>query len=339
MIKTIGQRLLVLPLMLLGVTLLTFVITNVIPADPARVAAGLNAPESQVERLRAEMGLDRPVHVQFGAYLQNLVRGDWGTSAVSQRPVLPDILRALPASLEIIVLATLGFLLLGVPFGVIVGTASSKFGVTAATILAYVGMALPVFWLGLMLQILFYRELDWLPAVGRLGSAVSVPPTVTGFYTVDSLIAGDSAALLSSLRHLALPVMTLVLARFAVTARFVAAGMKEAMAADYIRTATAKGLTRNRVIVRHALRNVLIPVNSMLGLQFGWLLSGSVLVEAIFSWPGIGWYAWRSIVSLDFQPIIGVTLVFSLAFILVNLITDLAYGWLDPRIADMEKGT
>jgi len=328
----------VLPLMLLGVTLLTFIVTNVIPADPARVAAGLNAPEEQVARLRSEMGIDQPVVVQFWRYLSNLTQGNWGMSAVSQRPVLPDILAALPATLEILLIATIGFILVGIPFGVLVGTASSKFGAVASSVVAYLGMAFPIFWLGLMLQVLFYRELAWLPAVGRIGSGVEIPPSMTGFYTVDAILAGNWAALGSSLRHLALPVISLVVARFAVTARFVAAGMQDAMRTDYARTAKAKGVSNAAVIVRHALRNVLIPVNTMIGLQFGWLLSGSILIEAIFSWPGIGWYAWRSVVSLDFQPIVGVTLVFSAAFVIVNLFTDLMYGVLDPRISDQRSG-
>jgi ABC-type dipeptide/oligopeptide/nickel transport system permease component len=333
MLATILRRLAVLPLMLLGVTLLTFVVTRVIPADPARVAAGLNAPAEQVERLRIDMGLHQPILVQYGSYIAHLVRGDWGMSAVSQRPVLPDILTALPATLEILLLATLGFILLGIPFGVFIGSTTSKAAGVVTSIVAYLGMAFPVFWLGLMLQIVFYRDLAWLPAVGRISSSVGIPPTVTGFYTIDAIIGGDLDAFVSAARHLVLPVMCLVLARFAVTARFVAAGMREALAADYSRTAVAKGASRLSVILRHALRNVLIPVNTMLGLQFGWLLAGSVLIESVFSWPGIGWYAWRSIVSLDFQPIIGVTIVFALAFVVVNLLTDLLYDVLDPRVA------
>jgi peptide/nickel transport system permease protein len=319
--------------MLLGVSLLTFVVTRVIPADPARVAAGLNAPEAQVERMRVEMGLDQPIARQYLGYLAGLVRGDWGQSAVNQRPVFPELARSLPATLEIILWATLGFLLLGIPFGVFIGTTNSSIAAWSASIVSYLGMAFPVFWLGLMMQIVFYRELAWLPAVGRIASDVAIPPQVTGMYTVDALLAGNLDAFLSSARHLVLPVLCLVFARFAVTARFVAAGMRAAIATDYARTATAKGVSRNRVIVKHALRNVLIPVNSMLGLQFGWLLGGSVLIEAVFSWPGIGWYAWRSIVSLDMAPIIGVTLVFATAFIIINLITDLLYDVLDPRVA------
>lgn len=333
------RRLAVVPIMLVGVSLVTFFVTRVIPADPARVAAGLNAPESQVERLREEMGLNQPIAAQYADYLGGLVRGDWGTSAVSQRPVLPDLVRSLPATLEILLWATLGFVVLGIPFGVTVGTTRSRFGAWTSSIVSYLGMAFPVFWLGLMLQIVFYRELSWLPAVGRISSAVDIPPHITGMYTVDALLVGDGDAFLSSVRHLLLPVICLVLARFAVTARFVAAGMRAAIATDYARTATAKGARRRTVIYKHALRNVLIPVNTMLGLQFGWLLAGSVLIEAVFSWPGIGWYAWRSIVSLDMAPIIGVTIVFATAFIVVNLLTDLMYDILDPRVASARQGS
>ena len=332
MLVTILRRLAVVPIMLIGVTLLTFVVTRIIPSDPARVAAGLNAPQEQVDRLRVEMGMDQPILTQYVSYVGGLLRGDWGRSAVSQRPVLPDLVSSLPATLEILLWATAGFILLGIPFGVFVGTTHSRGAAWTASVISYLGMAFPVFWLGLMLQIVFYRELSWLPAVGRISSSVDIPSQITGFYTIDSLIAGDGDAFVSSVRHLALPVLCLVLARFAVTARFVAAGMKAAIKTDYARTATAKGVSRRRVIYKHALRNVLIPVNTMLGLQFGWLLAGSVLIEAVFSWPGIGWYAWRSIVSLDMAPIIGVTIVFASAFIVVNLITDLMYDLLDPRV-------
>lgn len=332
MFKTISRRLAVLPVMLIGVTFLTFVITHLIPADPARVAAGLNAPESQVERLREEMGLNRPIVQQYVVYLGDLVRGDWGRSAISQRPVLSDIAQALPATLELLLFATLGFVVLGIPFGVFIGSTTQRWRSVVTSVLAYAGMAFPVFWLGLMFQIVFYGHLRWFPAVGRIGTDVDVPRFITGFYTIDSLVTGNWPALASALYHLVLPVACLTLARFAVTARFVAAGMEASLATDYVRTARSKGLSRVRVIFKHALRNVLIPVNTMLGLQFGWLLGGSILIESVFSFPGIGWYAWRSIVSLDFLPIMGITLVFSLAFVVINLLTDILYEVLDPRI-------
>lgn len=333
MFATLARRLTVLPLMLLGMTLITFVITHLIPADPARVAAGLNASSEQVERMREQMGLNKPLLAQYVDYLTDLLRGDWGASAVSQRPVLPDIAVALPATLELLVVVTLGFLVLGLPVGILIGSSRSKLVSALLSFLSYLGMAFPVFWLGLMLQIVFYRDLQWLPAVGRVGAQVQAPATVTGFYILDSLITGNWDALGSSLRHIVMPAACLVLARFAVTARFVAGGVQEALGSDYVRTGKAKGLSRFSILYKHALRNVLIPVNTMLGLQFGWLLGGSILIEAVFSWPGIGWYAWRSIVSLDFLPIMGVTLVFSTAFILINLVTDLLYQVLDPRIS------
>lgn len=332
MLKLLLRRLAVLPVMLLGVTLLTFTISHLIPADPARVAAGLNAPEEQVQRLREEMGLTRPLPTQYLLYLSGLLQGDWGKSALNQKPVVADILQSLPATLEMLVLSTLGFIILGVPFGIFMGISRSKAAGMLLSVVSYTSMAFPVFWLGLTFQVIFYRWLDWFPAAGRIAQNVTPPATLTGFYTVDSLLTGNWAALGSSLEHLVLPVACLALARFAVTARFIALGMREALSTDYVRTAHAKGLSRTRVILKHALRNVLIPVTTMTGLQFGWMLGGSVLIESVFTWPGIGWYAWRSIVALDFQPIMGITLVFSFAFILINLITDLLYELLDPRI-------
>lgn len=332
MFQTIVRRLAILPIMIVGVTLMTFVITHLIPADPARVAAGLNAPESQVQRLRVEMGLNKPILVQYWVYLRNLARGDWGVSAISQRPVLNDIAQSLPATLELLIFTTIGFIIVGIPFGVFIGSASQRWRSAVMSFIGYTGMAFPVFWLGLMFQIIFYGKLGWFPVAGRIGTNVTPPHAITGFYTVDSLLTGDWAALWSTLYHMVLPVTCLTLARFAVTARFVAAGMQAAMRTDYVRTAFSKGISRRSIIFKHALRNVLIPVNTMLGLQFGWLLGSSILVEAVFSYPGIGWYAWRSIVSLDFLPIMGVTLVFSLAFIIINLVTDILYEVLDPRI-------
>lgn len=333
MLASLARRFAVLPLMVLGMTLITFVITHLIPADPARVAAGLNASAEQVARMREQMGLNKPLMAQYMGYLGDLLRGDWGSSAVSQRPVLPDIAAALPATLELLLVATVGFLALGIPIGIWIGSSRSRLVSALLSFTSYLGMAFPVFWLGLMLQILFYQQLHWLPAVGRIGTQVQPPTTITGSYILDSLITGNWQALGSSIQHIAMPAICLILARFAVTARFVAGGVQEALGSDYVRTGKAKGLSRFSILYKHALRNVLIPVNTMLGLQFGWLLGGSILIEAVFSWPGIGWYAWRSIVSLDFLPIMGVTLVFSVAFILINLVTDLLYQVLDPRIS------
>lgn len=331
--RQVVRRLLTLPVMLLGMTIITFTITHLIPADPARVAAGLNAPEEQVERLREELGLNKPLYLQYVTYMRNLLTGDFGKSMLTHQPVAQELKTFLPATLELVIVATIMFLVLGILVGVFAGVSSSRVTVTAVKVLSFAGMALPVFWLGLMFQVIFYRQLNWLPAVGRIDPMITPPPAITGFYLIDSLLTGDLRSFLSSLTHILLPASASAIGRFGVTARFIAAGMKEVLQSEYVRTARSKGLSPFQVIFKHALRNVLIPVTTMTGLQFGWLIGGSVLVEAVFSWPGLGWYAWRSIVSLDFLPIMGVTLVLSFSFIVINLVVDILYDLLDPRIA------
>lgn len=327
-----SRRLLALPIMIIGVTIITFMITYFIPADPARVAAGLNAPEALVEQLRVEMGLNDPVWQQYFRYMGNLVQGDLGRSMLTRRPVAEELRVYLPATLELIILAAVMFFTVGIIFGVYAGSSSKRYNILVLKLVSYMGMAIPAFWLGLVLQIVFARNIDWLPFGGRLPSGFDPPPTISGFYTVDSLLAGDIGLFFTSLKHLFLPALTLALGRFAATARFVASGMRRTLSEDYIRTARAKGLHRKQVILKHALKNALIPVLTMSGLQFGWMLGNTILVEAIFSWPGIGRFAWRSIVSLDFLPIMGVTLFFAITFIVINVVIDLVYGLIDPRI-------
>lgn len=320
--------------MFLGVTLIIFTITHVIPADPARVAAGLNAPEEQVERLREEMGLNEPIIYQYIKYMNNILHGDLGKSMLSRTPVIDQLKIFLPATLELIILAGILFLFTGTFFGIFAGVSNNRWGVFGSRIVAFTGMAIPVFWLALMIQIFVSQNFSgFFPLGGRLPIGYPIPYNVTGFYTVDSILAGDWKTFLISLRHLILPAFTIALGRFGATARFVASEMKEVMHQDYIKTARAKGISEKKVIFKHALKNAMIPVVTMSGLQFGWMLGSTVLVESIFSWPGIGLYAWRSVVSLDFLPIMGVTLVLSVSFVTINVIVDILYGILDPRIS------
>jgi peptide/nickel transport system permease protein len=327
------RRVVSLAFVIFGLTLIVFAISNVIPADPAQVAAGLTARKEQVEQVRKQLGLDRPLHEQYLRYLGRLVRGDLGISWLTRRPVINDIKIYFPATLELTLVALFMFLALGVPLGVMASVHAGRWPDLGARFLAILGMGLPAFWLGLMVQIVFFGRLGWFPAVGRIDPDIAPPTQITGLYLVDSLITGNLEAFGSSLHHILLPAAILALARFGVTIRFVRAGMLEALSSDYVRTARAKGLSQRVVVRGHALRNVLIPVLTMTGLQFGWLLGGTVLVETVFSWPGLGVYAIESIGSLDFTATMAVTLLLAVVFVLVNLLVDFLYGVVDPRIS------
>jgi peptide/nickel transport system permease protein len=329
----LARRAISLLFVVFGLTFIVFVISNIIPADPAQVAAGLTARKEQVEQVRKQLGLDRPLAEQYWRYISRLARGDLGMSWLTRRPVAQDVKLYFPATLELTLLATLMFLVLGVPLGVIASLHSGRWPDVLSRFVAVLGMGLPAFWLALMVQIIFFGRLGWFPAVGRIDPAIGPPTQITGFYLVDSLLTGNWDAFRSSLHHIFMPAAVLALARFGVTIRFVRAGMIEALSSDYVRTARAKGLSGAAVVVRHALRNTLIPVTTMTGLQFGWLLGGTVLVETVFSWPGLGVYALESIGSLDFTATMAVTLILAVVFVLVNLGVDLLYGVLDPRVS------
>jgi peptide/nickel transport system permease protein len=261
------------------------------------------------------------------------VQGDLGTSLLTRRPVLNDIKIYFPATLELTIVATILFLALGIPLGVLASVTNGRWPDLIARFVAILGMGLPAFWLGLMAQIIFFRWLGWFPAIGRIDPDIDLPTSISSLYLVDSLLTLNWAAFISSLHHIIVPASVLALARFGVTIRFVRASMLESLSSDYVRTARVKGLKERSVVYGHALRNALIPVTTMTGLQFGWLLGGTVLVETVFSWPGLGVYAIESIGALDFTATMAVTLILAIVFALVNTVVDLLYGYLDPRIA------
>jgi peptide/nickel transport system permease protein len=325
------RRLLWLAMVAVGMTLLTFVVTHMIPADPVKAAAGLDATADQIERLRKDLGLDRPLPEQYLIYLGNLARGDFGSSIVTRRPVLDDLREYFPATLELTIWTLFVIVVVGVPLGVISATRRGGLVDLLTRLFATLWVAIPVFWFGLLLQLVFYLHLGWLPAGDRIGAGYAVQ-RVTGFLTIDALLAGDPAALGSVLHHLVLPVLALALGRLAIVMRMTRASMLEVLGSDYIRTARAKGLRDRAVIYRHALKNAALPIVTTLGTQVGFLLGGAVLVEAIFQWPGVGRYAVSSITSVDFPAIMGVTLLASMVFVLVNLVVDLSYAAIDPRI-------
>jgi peptide/nickel transport system permease protein len=318
---------------LLGVTLLTFVLTNVLPGDPARSLAGKFATPEQVEATRQRLGLDQPLLVQYMRYLGRLVQGDLGTSISSRQPVLKELFVFFPATLELTVAAMTLTIVIGIPLGTLSGVTQSRWLSSLIMSSSLVGVGVPVFWLGLVAQLIFFGKLRILPLCGRLDPREFLPPpSVTNMYTVDALLAGQWATLANAMRHLILPAFCLALPRIASVARITYASIIEVMRNDYIRTARAKGLRERIVVIRHALKNALLPTVTTITLQIGWLLGGTILVENIFSWGGLGTYAWIGIFRLDIPVVMGLTLVTTTVFLLLNLLADIVYRYLDPRI-------
>lgn len=317
---------------MIGVSVITFAISHVIPADPVAAALGDHATDQQIAAFRAEYHLDRPLPEQYLTYVDGILHGDLGRSIRTRRPVAADLADSFPATLELSFAALFVSLLVGIPAGIWSAIYRGRPPDIIVRIAALAGGSLPVFWLGLIVIGLFYYQLGWFPGGGRLDTFVSPPPTRTGLYVVDSILALDVDALRSSLVHLVLPALTLGYFSTAVIARMTRSSMLEVLGQDYIRTARAKGLAERLVVLRHGLRNALIPTVTVIGLTFGSLLSGAVLTETIFSWPGLGRYATASAVSLDFPAVLGVTLLAAIVYPVANLAVDVAYYWLDPRI-------
>jgi peptide/nickel transport system permease protein len=318
--------------MLFGLLCVTFAIARVVPGDPARLAAGPDATEAMVQTVRAKYGLDQPLAVQFWRYLAGLAVGDLGQSIRSHNPVRDDLLRYFPNTFELVALALLLAVVLGVPLGMLAAVHKDTWVDHVARVVSVSGVAVPAFWLGLMLQLLLALALGWLPLGGRLRLATPPPEPVTHLLLVDALLRGQWATLADAVRHAVLPVVTLCLPALASILRVNRAEMIETLRQDYIVNARAQGLPGVRVVSKYALKNAMIPTLAMIGLRYGWMLGGTILVETVFDWPGIGLYAVNAALSSDFQPVLGVTLLLGLNFMLANLLVDLAYGWLDPRL-------
>lgn len=325
------RRLLAVVPTLFGVTLVTFFISASIPGDPAVLVVGQRASPETLERVRHEMGLDRPLPVRYLGYLRGLARGELGRSLRTQRPVAGDLRERFPATLEL----TAAAMAFAVVAGTLLGTIAAVRGRlwdTLTRMVAVAGISTPVFWWGLLLVLLFYRELGWLPAQGRFDPFLDPPPAYTGLHLIDALLSRDWQALVIACRYLVLPAFTLGSVQLALVARMVRTGMLDVLREEFVRTARAKGLTEPAVVFRHALKNATVPALTAVGLAFGELLGGAVLTETIFGWPGMGKYAVDSIGSLDYPAILGFTLVVGAGFALINLAVDLLYAVVDPRI-------
>src|SRR3954467_1400501 len=317
---------------MIGVSVITFAISHVIPADPAVAALGDHASDEQIAQFRAEYKLDRPLPEQYLTYANGILHGDLGRSIRTRRAVADDLADSFPATLELSFTALLVSIVVGIPFGIWSALSRGKVPDIFVRLFALAGGSIPVFWLGLIVIGVGYYQLGWFPGGGRIDPFVAPPTTRTGLYVVDSLIAGNLDALGSALWHLVLPALTLGYFSTAVVTRMTRSSMLEVLDQDYMRTALAKGLRDRVIVLRHGLRNALIPTITIIGLTFGSLLSGAVLTETIFSWPGLGRYATASAVSLDFPAVLGVTLVAAVVYPVANLVVDVAYYWLDPRI-------
>ncbi|KRT75403.1 MAG: dipeptide/oligopeptide/nickel ABC transporter permease [Candidatus Rokubacteria bacterium CSP1-6] len=316
---------------LLGVSVLVFSFIHLIPGDPALTMLGERATPEKVEEVRRHLGLDRPIPEQYLIYLGKIVRGDLGISIVRGDPVLTDLLRRFPATVELATAAIFLALLFGIPIGIVSAVWRNSLVDSFSRVWALAGVSMPIFWLGLMLAWFFGVQLRWLPTGFRLDTGTAFEPW-TNFVILDAALQGNWAVLRDALRHLILPAVALATIPLAVIARMTRASMLEVLSQEYIRTAEAKGLPQAAVILRHALRNALLPVLTVVGLQVGHLLAGAILTETIFSWPGIGLWVYESIESRDYAIVQGASLFIAVIFVVVNLVTDVLYAAIDPRI-------
>lgn len=327
----IVRRLILMLIVMIGVATIVFFVTRVIPADPVGAILGGNAPVETVDRMKHQLGLDKPIYLQFADYLPGILRGDFGTSIVTRHKVLDDILEFFPATAELACAAMLFTIVLGILLGTLSAVKRNRPVDHGLRVFSILGVSMPVFWLGLLLLLFLYSRLGWFPGSGR-NSLFIFPNRITGLVLIDSLITRNWQALWDSFKHIVMPAFVLGYAATASVARIMRASMLDVLKQDYIRTARSKGLGRKVVIFRHALKNALIPVVTVIGISFGDLLSGAVLTETIFSWPGLGRYIVNALLVLDYPAIAGGTLFVAFIYSLANLIVDISYAALDPRM-------
>ena len=333
-LRFIGKRLVYLVIMLIGVATLVFILTKLIPGDPVTAnlsQRALSDPEI-VAAYKLRYGLDKPLITQYLYYMRNLLQLDLGTSIRTGNGVLAELGRCFPATIELALWSIVIASVLGVFFGIISAIKRNSVIDQVVRAISVTGVSVPSFWLALLVLFFFYYKLHLMPGPGRLGTGFVPPVTVTGLYVIDALLEGDLPKTVDAIRHLILPSCVLAAFTMGLITRTTRSNLLDVMSTDYIRTARAKGLSRSRLIVRHALGNALIPVLTVIGLGLGNLLGGMVLVETIFNWPGVGQFAYQSVMSADFPAIIGVALLIALNYMVINTVVDILYGVIDPRV-------
>ncbi|MGH2349568.1 MAG: ABC transporter permease [bacterium] len=329
--RYVGRRLLETVPVVFGVLLVVFAISHLTPGDPVLIALGEHATPEAVERLRAELQLNDPLPIQFAKYLGQALRGDLGRSIQNNEAVTEELVNRFPATIELTTAAMLIASVVGILTGVIAAARQNSWFDGTSMVIALFGFSMPIFWLGIMLILLFAWYLGWFPISGRLDYAMELS-RLTNLYVVDAMLTRNWAALQDALRHLVLPAVTLASVPLAIIARMTRSSLLEVLRQDYVRTARAKGLGERRVVSRHALKNAFIPVITVIGLNVGALLGGAILTETIFAWPGVGRLVVDAIFARDYPIVQGAVLVIALVFVLVNLLVDLSYAVLDPRI-------
>ena len=328
----LAKRGLLVCVMLLGLLVITFVISHVAPGDPARLAAGPDATHEMVELIRKERGLDKPLPTQFFIYLKGILVGNWGTSMHTTQAVWDDLVRYFPATFELVMFSIVIAVALGVPMGMIAAIYQNSPLDHALRVITVSGVALPMFWLGLMLQLFFSLQIEIFPLSGQIHAMTDPPQPITHLILLDSLLRGQWDVFVEASHYIVLPALTLAIPALASIIRVNRAEMLETLRKDYIVNARAQGIASLRIFAFYALRNAMLPTMAMIGLRFGWMLGGTVLVETVFDWPGIGLYAVTAAVSSDFEPIMGATIVLGFFFMMTNLVIDIMYGFLDPRV-------
>ncbi|MBL8585655.1 MAG: ABC transporter permease [Bradyrhizobiaceae bacterium] len=333
MLHTIGRRLLTVIPTLIGVIVVTFLLTRVLPGDPAVYFAGPAATPDSIAEIRKKLGFDRPLPEQFVYYVGDLAKGNLGNSLSTGQSVVEEIATRLPASAELTLFGLFVAMMIAVPLGILAAVKQGSIVDHACRVVATVGVSLPVFFTGLLLVYVFYFLLGWAPApIGRLDIFYSTPDRVTGFYLIDSLLARDLETFRAALSQLILPVVTLAIFSIAPIARMTRASMLSALSSEFVRTARASGLSPYRVVITYAFRNAMLPVITTFGMVFSFLLGANVLVEKVFAWPGIGSYAVEALIASDYAPVQGFVLAMAILYVMLNLAIDLLYGVIDPRV-------
>ncbi len=333
MLMMILKRMMMAVPSLIGVVIVTFLLTRALPGDPAAYFAGPAATTEAIQQIRVKLGLDKPLYIQFVRYVEHLAHGDLGNSLTTGQPVGQEIKTRLPASAELTLLGLIVSVLIAVPLGILAATRPNSLIDHSCRVIATAGVSLPVFFTGLILIYVFYYHLGWAPPpLGRLDIFYSPPPHVTGFYLIDSLIAGDGEVFVAALKQLILPALTLAIFSLAPIARMTRASMLAVLSSDFVRTARASGLAPFTVVITYAFRNAMLPVITTLGMVFSFLLGANVLVEKVFAWPGIGSFAVEALIASDFAPLQGFVLTMGVMYVALNLLIDILYGVIDPRM-------